>query len=87
MRQEFKGVSAQVNCLTKIKRIVNDPTLVFVSRGCQYGQDDDHDIWWVEWRENHELKYDIAKIIASKQLNREGIDAATDEIFNLIARL
>ena len=87
MRQEFKGKSGQVNCLTRIKRVMDDPTLTFVSRGCQMGQYDDDGVWWVEWRENYELKHEIAKLIASRQMTKEGIDAATDDIINLIKNL
>jgi hypothetical protein len=86
MRQEFKGKSAHRNVLVRLGQLSADPTTIVIGRGCE-AKLNEEEIHWVEWRENYELKHEIGRIIASRQMNLKGIDAATDDIFNLIGRL
>jgi hypothetical protein len=78
MRDTYTDVNAHKDVLVRINQIVNDPTKMFLSRGCQ---DDTH---WVEWRENYALKHEIGLAIASRQPTVEGINAATEEIFQMM---
>ena len=77
-RDTYTNVDAHKIVLVRIKQITNDPTKVFLSRGA------DEIGHWVEWRDNYELKHEIARIIASRQPSREGINSAAEEIFEMM---
>jgi len=78
MKDTYTGVNGHHNVLVRTKQIVNDPTKVFLTRGCE------GDTHWVEWRESIELKHEIARVIASRQMTREGIHSAAEEIFEMM---
>jgi len=85
MKKLFTGDHAHLDAVRFAAEVNTDPTKVLLGRGCKV--EIEGDTHWVEWRENYELRYDIAKLIASRQMTREGIDAVTDDILNLIKNL